>query len=524
MAHGVAPPGGPSALDLGEAAYRALAAQQEDCVFVKDCDGRYVAVNPSFARWVGRPEAELVGRTVFDLWPRGLAERYAAAAERALQHGRSEADEPRPCRGRPCTVCIVRTPLYDDAGAARGLLGVFRAREEGAAVGDEPDAFRRLAGGVAHDLNNLLTVVRGAVSLAQGQLGPAVPHVEPLTAAGQAADQAAGLAAQLLAFARHEARPFEQVELNAVVARSAGLLRAALGGAVVLEMSLAPALPPVAADPSQLAQVLLNLCLNARDAMPRGGRLLIETDLAPLAPSPLLSGERGRGEGGPAPGAAVRLRVADEGEGMPPAVQQRMFDAGFTTKPGQGVGLGLAVVQDVVGRHGGRVECHSAVGRGTCFDVYLPAPAPPGARPAAAPFAGPAAAAGGRGAILLADDEPAIRALGRVMLSREGYRVLEARDGREAVETYRQARESIGLVVLDQAMPRLSGPAALAELLSLDPAARVLMISGYGYDDVPPETRRGLRGFLTKPFSRDQFLRAVQAALNPEPGVGRAGG
>jgi two-component system, cell cycle sensor histidine kinase and response regulator CckA len=329
-----------------------------------------------------------------------------------------------------------------------------------------------------------LTVVRGGVSLVQGHLGATGPHAEPLTAVGQAAEQAAGLAAQLLAFARHEERPLEPVELNAIVFRSAGLLRAALGAGVALEMRLAPILPAALADASQLAQVLLNLCLNARDAMPGGGRLLVET------------AEAGAG--------AVRLRVADEGQGMPAEVRQRMFDAGFTTKPGRGVGLGLAVVRDVVRRHGGWVECQSAVGRGTCFDVYLPAGAPA----AAAPSVALAAPGRGRGTIL----------------GREGYRVLEARDGREAVEAYRQSREPIALVVLDQAMPQLSGPAALAELLAFDPAARVLMVSGYSFDDLTPETRGGIRGFLPKPFSREQFLRAVQAALGPEPSAGRAVG
>jgi two-component system, cell cycle sensor histidine kinase and response regulator CckA len=224
-----------------------------------------------------------------------------------------------------------------------------------------------LAGGVAHDFNNLLSAVIGRLDLLRGSVAPESPHLELLVAAEKAASQAADLAQYLSAFLRKESGGPETVDLNAVVEQVVGLLRRTFDPRIQLLVALQATLPRLQAIPVQLAQVLLNLCLNARDAMPDGGRLRIETiETVFSAETALLHPQRRSG-------AFARLRVADSGEGMAPATQARLFEPAFTTKaPGRGTGMGLAIVQSVMRQHSGWVECVSAVGQGSCFDVYLP--------------------------------------------------------------------------------------------------------------------------------------------------------
>jgi two-component system, cell cycle sensor histidine kinase and response regulator CckA len=373
MANVTAQSEGLTAVTHGDIAFRTLAETLEDCVFLTDHDGRYLAVNRHFTRWVGRPEAEILGRTAFHLWPGSFAESDAVNDRLALAGERIEREEQRPCGGHIRTVRTVRTPVRDDGGFVRGVLGVFRD-----VTGEEaPDETRRraarmelvgrLAGGVAHDFNNLLSAVIGHMDLLRGYVAPESPHLELLAAAEKAAIQAAALAQYLLAFLRKEPCDPEPVDLNAVVEQVIALLRRTFDPRIHLHVSLQPSLPQLEAVPVQLAQVLLNLCLNARDAMPAGGRLRIETIAT------VINVEAARQHPQRRTGEFARLRVADSGEGMTPAVQARLFEPAFTTKaPGQGSGMGLAIVQTVMQQHDGWVECVSAAGQETCFDVYLP--------------------------------------------------------------------------------------------------------------------------------------------------------
>ena len=268
----------------------------------------------------------------------------------------------------------MRTPVRDDHGVVCGVLGVFRdvmedeAREDDRRRSAQLELVGRLAGGVAHDFNNLLTAVLGHLDLVRDEVSPEGPHQEMLAVIEQAATQAAALSQNLLALLRKESRDLEPVDLNAVVEQMTRLLRRTIDRRIQLLVHLLPSLPPVEAVSSQLAQLVLNLCLNARDAMPRGGRLWVETAVEVLDANRTLLQPLRR------IGAFVRLRVADTGDGMPPAVRSRLFEPAFTTKPpGEGHGLGLTIVQQVVEQHRGWIECVSTVGEGTCFDVYLPA-------------------------------------------------------------------------------------------------------------------------------------------------------
>jgi PAS domain S-box-containing protein len=487
----------------------------EQCACLLDARGRHVAVNRRLCEWLGRPEGEVLGRTLADLWRRPVAERLHADHQRVLRGERRERREHLP-RGREVVpVRAVGVPVRDGLGRVRGHLALFAAAPE--AARPEPsrqtarlEALGRLAAGAAHDFKNLLTLVRGHLALLCDESDPAGRG-----AAAAALDRlllhSVDLAQQILALVRQESPECRAVDLNAVASDVAAVLRTSAGPALRVETSLLAGLPAVLAAPGQMVQVLLNLCLNARDAMPRGGRLAIETDAGERA------GRDGEGseEGPPMP--YVCLRVSDTGEGMSPEVQARMFDPFFTTKePGRGTGLGLAVVAEIVRRHGGWVECDSAPGGGTRFEVFLPATdlaAPAFPEPEPVPDR-PAARGAPEGAtILLADNDGDVLRISQVVLDRGGYRVLIARNGLETVDVYRREGKRIDLVLLDRNMPGLSGEEALAELVRIDPKVRVVMVSGYTLADLSPESQMHLRGFLAKPYRPNDLLRAVEAGL-----------
>jgi two-component system cell cycle sensor histidine kinase/response regulator CckA len=530
------------ALRRSEGLFRGIFEGAAAGVTLTDVSGRFVSCNPAFVAMVGRPVEELLRLTPADVThPDDRAGQEPLAAE-VLAGKRDRYDYAKRYVRPDGTVIWAElsfAAIRGPDGQYEYGLGVSldvterRRLEEQLQQAQKMEAIGQLAGGVAHDFTTLCTAVLGNLALVQ------VPDADPnrplVAAAEQAAARAADLTRKLLGFARriqlvpgpvHPAEAFDEV---------VGLLRRTLDPRIRIEVEVAPNCGPVLADPTLLNQALLNLCLNARDAMPEGGTLV-------LAAGPdEVTGADADGIPDARPGAFVRLSVADTGCGMSDEVCRHIFEPFFTTKGvGKGTGLGLPMVHGIVKQHKGWVGCTTAPGAGTRIDLYLPpAPAgapepwvPPRAVPADAPLSAvapwpgrrldpggadtPPPAAAAR-TILLVDDEAMIRDLARAVLEQSGYQVLTADDGVEAVEVFDRERGRVALVILDVTMPRMSGRDAFREMVRLDPSARVLFSTGYSAEDIVELD--GAVGLLSKPYRPDELLAAVREALAAAPAV-----
>jgi signal transduction histidine kinase len=365
-----------------------------------------------------------------------------------------------------------------------------------------------LASGIAHDFNNILAIVLGSAALARRSPAASELLARSLDRIEQSAARGAELARRLLNYARLKPRQTEVLNLNHLVKEVAKLLQETLDRRISVAVDGDPELAPIRADVGQIHQVLMNLCLNARDAMPQGGTLTLTTrNVAVIAP-----------EDSPAPGLTpgtyVMLQVRDTGEGIEKPLQERIFEPFFTTKGDQqGTGLGLAVASFIICDHGGAITVDSAPQQGACFTVYLPAQAPE--TPVAARPREEFKQVGGTETVLVVDDEADIREIAREVLEEAGYTVLVAADGAEAVRLYEVHRPRIDLVLLDLIMPNLSGAEALHRLRSLNPAARVIFISGYNRPGGTALDDESLPvGFIQKPFRLEHLLQAVREKLD----------
>jgi PAS domain S-box-containing protein len=386
----------------------------------------------------------------------------------------------------------------------------LRRAEEQLRMAQRLEAVGQLAGGVAHDFNNVLTVIQSYAQMLRDDLGRGNPLQDDVDEITKAAERAASLTRQLLAFSRKQVLQPRVLDVNAVVTNMEKMLRPLVGIDVALATSLATDLRPVRADPGQLEQVVMNLVVNARDAMPDGGRVTIETANAVLDDAFAAA----HGLTGVPPGPYAMLAVHDTGHGMNEATRARIFEPFFTTKQqGKGTGLGLATVYGIVKQSGGYIWVYSEVGRGTVFKVYLPC-----AR------AGDLWEEGegpldGRGVhrpatVLLAEDEPALRAVARRALENHGYRVLEAGDGEEALALCARHDGTIDLLLTDVVMPRLGGPELAARVRPTRPELKVLYTSGYTEAGLSPRRRLDADGaFLQKPYTPGALAEKVRAVL-----------
>jgi two-component system, cell cycle sensor histidine kinase and response regulator CckA len=371
------------------------------------------------------------------------------------------------------------------------------------------EAVGRLAGGVAHDFNNLLTVITGRAALLLMELPADDPKRRDIDLITETADRASALTRQLLALSRKQVLQPRILDLNELVASLEPILQRLIGEHIELHVLPAAGAAAVNADPTQIEQVLLNLTVNARDAMPRGGTLTIELAQVP-------AGHLQFAEGDPV-GPGVSLVVRDSGTGMTPDVQAHMFEPFFTTKgPGKGTGLGLATVYGIIKQSGGSVSVESELGHGTRVMIWLPSVENP------APLNGPSRASAelraGRETILLVEDEDGVRELAREVLQGHGYTVIEARDGESALQIVGDRRERLHLLLTDVVMPKMGGPELVRRLISRHPDVKVLYMSGY------PDDALGEHGvlepgavLLQKPFTPQGMADKVRQVLDRTP-------
>jgi len=501
-------------LHESERKYRLLFETNPEPMFVYDFDTlRILAVNGAAVVRYGHTEPEFLQLTLRDIRPpeeqarldEELAQRSADGAVRTgVRHWTKQ--------GKRFDVDLIARPLEFAGRRARLVLArdvsAQRQLEEQLRQSQKMEAVGQLAGGIAHDFNNLLTAILGSTQLLLHSTPPGDPRREDAEEIRHAGLRAAELTRQLLAFSRRQVLAPKVLDLNAVVANVDRMLRRLLGEDVELVTSLQPAAGAVNADPGQLEQVLLNLAVNARDAMPGGGRLSIGTTRVTFQEEPAERRHRM-----PA-GDYVCLAVADTGVGMDETTQAHLFEPFFTTKEvGKGTGLGLATVYGIVKQSGGYIWVYSEVGHGTTVKVYLPRV--PGVAEAPAPAAEPKPVRGGDETVLLVEDAAPVRALARRILEARGYRVLDAPDGPSALDLSARHGGGIDILVTDVVMPGMSGR-ELAERLAPERARmKVLYTSGFTDDAM---VRQGVLNagvaFLQKPFVPDTLARKVREVLD----------
>lgn len=388
-----------------------------------------------------------------------------------------------------------------------------RRGEEQLLQAQKMEAVGRLAGGVAHDFNNLLTLISGYTEILLARMAAADPYRPEIEEIRKAANRGAGLTTQLLAFSRRQKVEPRILDLNQLVSDMERMLRRMIGEDVQLVAELSPGVGKIKADPGQIGQVIMNLILNARDAMPRGGRITIHTNSVDIKEGASL-----------APGQYVTLALEDTGHGMDTATMQHLFEPFFTTKdPGKGTGLGLSTVYGIVKQSRGEVRVDSQVGRGSRFVIYLPR-VEDVVETVAVRESGPRQLAGTE-TVLLVEDEASVRRLLKHVLSKQGYEVLEASSGEEALEIYDRHDGHIHLLLTDMVMPKMNGRELADELTRRQPGLRVLYVSGYT-DDVL--IRNGALGpgmyFLQKPLKPQVLTTKVREVLDAaeQSGVARS--
>lgn len=406
------------------------------------------------------------------------------------------------------------TPIVDDGGSFGGFIGLAQDVTEQKSLqaqfyqSQKMEAIGQLAGGVAHDFNNLLTIISGNSELLLGKLTADDPKAVALRAISDAGQRAAGLTRQLLEFSRRAAIDKKVLDLNAVVRETESMLGRLIGEDIQFTLSLDSSIDRIKADPGQIGQILINLAVNARDAMPRGGTLSVETS------SIELDATGAARYPGFLPGRYVRLAVRDSGRGMTDEIRARIFEPFFTTKkPGKGTGLGLATVYGIVKQCGGGIDVDTEPDRGTTFSIFFPAvdePLPPAALERAT-----GSVAGGNETILLVEDDDAVRAIAVIALEMRGYTVIQADCGARAIELVDTFEGRIDLLVTDVVLPGLNGRELAEKIVSRFPNLKVLYQSGYTDDSV---VRHGVLAaevaFLQKPYSPSSLARRVRELLD----------
>ncbi len=502
-----------AALQVSEARYRMLFDDSKDEVYATSRGGHLIQGNQAYFDLIGYKREELIGRDV--------RVTYSNPSDRdrfiqAIEAKGFLKDYPLCLRKKDGKelACLITCQVYRaDNGYVLGYHGIVRDVTEYKNLqkqllqAQKMEAVGTLAGGIAHDFNNLLTVITGFSEILLQEKDEQDREYDDLKKIHHSAAAGAELVQQLLMFSRKsEPKPIP-MNINQEIVQVEKLLRRTIPKMVQIELNLSLDLPAINADPSQVEQVLMNLSVNARDAMPNGGKLTVRTSVATI------DQDYCRTHVGAVPGEYVLLEIRDTGHGMPKRTAERIFEPFFTTKEiGRGTGLGLAMVYGIVRQHNGHITVESEVDKGTSFRVYFPAA--PAESPPEAEDAVTAHVTGSE-TVLLVDDEQFVRELGARILSKHGYTVLQAPNGIEGLELFKKEAANISLVILDLIMPVMGGKECLEELLKIDPQVKVLIASGYSADSSMQETiQMGAKGFVGKPFGAIGLLRDVRRVLD----------
>jgi len=510
-----------AAIRESEERHRLLFEENPIPLLVFDAESlMFLSVNAAAVRQYGYSYQEFTRMSIGDIRPPEEAGLPLSGAESAPEV-RAHRSGPYRHRRKDGSIVIVDVVSRDFVFAgrhARLMLAIDiteqRHLEDQLRQSQKIEAVGQLAGGIAHDFNNLLTIIKGNVELTLHQLPVGVPLRNDLEQVAHAASRAALLTRQLLAFSRKQVLSPTVLDLNEIVGEAERMLRRVIGEDITFVTELAPVVSPVTADRGQIEQVLVNLVVNARDAMPAGGVLTVATSDVDVSPAEAAAR-------GITAGSYVTLRVGDTGVGMDDATRSRIFEPFFTTKPvGRGTGLGLATVHGVVHQSGGFVAVESAPSAGSSFTVYLPKTAsiesPRGVAVPGSSFER------GSETVLLVEDEDEVRAVARRVLAEAGYTVLEAANAAEAIEVFDQSGGSIAMLVSDVVMPGLNGH-ELSQMLRLRaPRLRTLFVSGYSFDARGDSSAFDDESFLPKPYDPTELARRVRTILDAGPYAGTA--
>jgi two-component system cell cycle sensor histidine kinase/response regulator CckA len=496
----------------------------QQAVVATDPEGIVIFWNKFAENLYGWTTEEAIGKTIQELTPAPFLRDHGAEIVERGAAGESWTGEflVQGKTGKPFPALLTTSPVLDESGSVLGFVRVSidlterRNLEEQFRQSQKMDAVGRLAGGIAHDFNNLLTVIRLNTEIIIDGFDPGDPRGDDVRQIRSAAERASSLTRQLLAFSRKQILQPRVLDLNTVVATVEPMLRRLIGEDITI-LSQSGARGYVVADPGQLEQVLVNLVVNARDAMPAGGRISIETKNAEL--DEVYSSDHAP----VVPGRYVMLAVSDNGVGMDHDTREHAFDPFFTTKEaGKGTGLGLATVYGIVKQSGGYVWIYSEPGHGTAVKLYFPEVSSAEAFGSTGEHksSDPAADRGSE-TILVVEDEDSVRGLTCRILERQGYRVIAAHHGREAVEIASTEPGRIDLVLTDIVMPGMNGRGLVERLAGIRPAIKSLYMSGYTDDDI---IRRGFiepsKSFLQKPFTSEALLQTVRKVLDEGSAVG----
>jgi PAS domain S-box-containing protein len=500
------------ALRESEQRFKSLSENAPDIIFTVGLDGTFTYLNPAFEKILGYKREEGLGSSFAGFAMQVDTRNYNNLFKR-IRDGRETIRDMAIVLihkdGSARVFNLSGAPNVDAAGEVTGMVGVLkdiseqRRLESQFRQAQKMEAIATLSSGIAHDFNNLLMGIQGETSIMLVGIKPSHPHYEGLKGIQKQVQSGVELTKQLLGYARKDKHKVKAINLNQLVEETSETF-GRIKKEITIRRELAEDLYPIEADQGQIEQVLLNLFVNAADAMPDGGDLILKTENMTY---PDIQGKVYDSK----PGNYVLLTVTDTGIGIDKGTMESIFDPFFTTKEtGEGTGLGLASAYSIIRSHGGHIDVESTEGYRTTFRVYLPAPE----QEALEALKTAEQYVKGSGTILLVDDEEVVLKVGSELLETMGYRVLLARDGKEAIEVYRRQRDDIDLVLLDMVMPNIGGGKAYDYLKKINPNIKVLLASGYSIDGQATEIlNRGCNGFIQKPFTMRELSTKIMEVL-----------